>query len=230
MTGKPLHCRPFLASPGKHWLRGSVLAPTGWSQGDCQIPEISRFLRDDAASDTVIRYCHLIDRAAHAVTPFQKITFGGICAHPAFATCWSIAATTIAATTSGSAPTAGPITSGCRISRTGSFVECAANAAQDIRPDFRRAAWTRGRRARLQMKSQRRISDPQSKNSTAPVSRLYIALAILTSPFASISASTGSAFGFQQRSSQRSFARQRRRKHSSLPNARPYRQSLLWQV
>jgi len=36
--------------------------------------------------------------------------------------------------------------------------------------------------------------EPQSKNSTAPVSKLYIAPVILTPPFASISASTGLSF------------------------------------
>ena len=70
----------------------------------------------------------------------QKITFAK-CAPPALATCWSIAGIIAAATTSGSAPTSGRITSGYPTSRTGSSARSAASVARISDRTFRRVAW-----------------------------------------------------------------------------------------
>src|SRR5437868_14663231 len=79
----------------------------------------------------------------------------------------------------------------------------------------------------------RLLQNLQPKNSTAPVSRLYIAPVILTPPFASISARTGLSFRISAPVISTFFRATARRRHSSSPNARPDRslhrsQALSW--
>jgi hypothetical protein len=66
------------------------------------------------------------------------------------------------------------------------------------------------------------LAGSQPKNSTIPVSRLYMAPVILIVPFASSPASTALSFRMSVKVSRHSYEQQRPRMHSSSPNAHHY--------
>src|SRR5258708_6449937 len=66
MTSNPLYCGPFSARSMKHSFRGVCAGSPGWSQGDCKIPGVFSGFCVATRFDTVIQYCHLIDRTARS--------------------------------------------------------------------------------------------------------------------------------------------------------------------